>query len=212
MFSDSLRRRRRSRTFRRERTRRSCRRSCDLFDKEEVTISNDLFLRRTNPLVERCIRCVEQALTGRNLAKEPIDAVLLVGGSSNFLEVRDRVRAFFDGRDVIRSSLGDGLSTAKGAGLMALQVGAHPEFSVQEVCPVLLGMCLRNKTRHGFVKHVITASDPIPKTATYGCATVFDNQTSALSRIYHGDEDVPIDRNLNMSFVISNLPHERREV
>ena len=36
----------------------------DLFDREEdVTISYDLFLQRTNAHFERCTRCVEQALT-----------------------------------------------------------------------------------------------------------------------------------------------------
>ena len=188
----------------------------DLFDREEeVTISYDLFLQRTNALFERCIRCVEQALTVRDLAKESIDAVLMVGGSSNFLEVRDRVRGFFGGKDVIWSSIENPLSTAKGAGLMALQIGAHPElFSVGEVCPMSLGFCFRNeKTGLDSVQHVIRASDPIPKTVTHGCTTVFDNQTLALIKIYQGNEDVALDWNVIMSFHISNLPPRKaREV
>ena len=74
------------------------------------------------------------------------------------------------------------------------------------------GMGFRNKqTGLGFVKHGIRASDPILKTVTPGSITIF-NQTLTLRKIYHGDEDTPLDWNLNMSFEISILQRERREV
>ena len=186
----------------------------DIFEgDEEVTVSHDLLLQRTNPLFERCIVRVPQALTVCDLVKESIDAVLMVSCSSNFLEVRDRVLGFFDGRDVIRNSIENMFSTGKGAGLMALQVGAHPElFSIHQVRPMSLEMGFRNKqTGLDSVLHGIRTSDPILKMATFGRLTAADNQTPTLSRIYQGDGDVPLDRNLITSFEISSLPHERLE-
>ena len=99
----------------------------DLFDGEDVTVSYDIFRRLTNSLFEQCVQCVEQPLTVRDLARELIGAVLMVSGGSNFLQVRDRVLAFFDWRDVIRTSLENMLSTAKRACLATHQVGAHAE-------------------------------------------------------------------------------------
>ena len=45
------------------------------------------FVARTNPLFERCIHSVEQALTVSDLAKESIDAVLTDGSVANVVLV-----------------------------------------------------------------------------------------------------------------------------
>ena len=75
------------------------------------------------------------------------------------------------------------------------------------------GISLRNvQSGRDFGYHVIRASDLIPKTATFGCLTASDNQTSTLIKINQGEEDVPLDRNRITSINVSNLPTRKAEV
>ena len=51
---------------------------------------------------------------------------------------------------------------------MVYNIGANLNlFTVQEVCPLSLGICFTNgKTHTDYIKHLINASDPIPKVVT----------------------------------------------
>ena len=71
-------------------------------DNVYIAVGYSEFLEQSRPLFYRCMACVETALAVRNVPKESIDRVVLVGGSSLFAEVQRRLREFFSPEIVFR--------------------------------------------------------------------------------------------------------------
>ena len=184
----------------------------DKFIDKKVTLDSEEFARKTEYLFQRCMVCVERALSKANIGKDTITKVLMVGGSSKFEEVRRRLYAFFDGRVPIQQDTDYLLSVAKGAGHLAFALASGmTNFLVHEVCPLSLGMLhVRQGTNTPYIEQLIRASEPIPATRSIVSETHVDNQDMVSFCVYQGDETVPVAENFIASFHIKNLPKRKK--
>jgi molecular chaperone DnaK (HSP70) len=72
------------------------------------------FERACEPLFERSVAPVVQALENANVKAGEVDELVLVGGSSRLLAVRRRLQAHFGGRE-LRTTVDPDLAVALGA-------------------------------------------------------------------------------------------------
>jgi L1 cell adhesion molecule like protein len=156
-------------------------------------------------LFDECIRTVESCLSDSKIYKSDIDDVVLVGGSSRIPKVQDLLQDFFKGKDLCKSINLDE-AVAYGAAVQAaiLSEGFNnvPNLVLRDVTPLSLGIAINVED----VMDVViprNTSVPVKKTEQY--STVYDNQCSALIKVYEGERARAADNNLLGSFSLSCL-------
>lgn len=83
----------------------------------------DWFCEVINPEIDEAIECLEKTIRQSGLGEANIDAVLLVGGSSNLLPLRDKMKKKFGDRVI---SPDDKMwSVARGASIITIESGAY---------------------------------------------------------------------------------------
>lgn len=92
----------------------------------DVEISRSEFEQRIEPLVQRSLGFVEEALQKARVSREQIDHVLLVGGSTSIPLVQRYLADYF-GEAKLRRNLDPMKCVAQGAGIMAAVLGEIKE-------------------------------------------------------------------------------------
>ncbi|KAK2360754.1 heat shock cognate 70 kDa protein [Trifolium repens] len=154
-------------------------------------------------LFDECIRTVESCLSDSKIYKSDIDDVVLVGGSSRIPKVQDLLQDFFKGKDLCKSINLDE-AVAYGAAVQAaiLSEGFNnvPNLVLRDVTPLSLGIAVNVED----VMDVViprNTSVPVKKTEQY--STAYDNQCSALIKVYEGERARATDNNLLGLFSLS---------
>jgi len=183
-----------------------------------VTLTRTEFNALVQPLVDRTIAACRQAVadarlgtgkreegklggeTGPNLSP-PLDAVLLVGGSTRVPLVYEAVSAFF-GQPANRSLDPDEV-VALGAAIQAdILAGNRRDVLLLDVTPLTLGI----ETLGGLLDPIIPRNSKIPTKAGRQYTTSVDGQVNLKIAVYQGERDqVSQNRKLG-EFVLSGLP------
>lgn len=137
-------------------------------------------------LVAKTIECMDKCLQGASLAREEIDEIFLVGGSSALVEVHDQIFAAF-GKEPYKSMISPALSISQGA--------AH--YCNQIMLPTVRGPKVHETSIHAFgieiagrrFLEVIKQGEVIPeeglrREAPYTMETNFDDITSMAIVVY----------------------------
>lgn len=157
-------------------------------------------------LFEKSIELVEEALNDANMAKEDINDIVLVGGSSRIPKVQELLKEFFDGKE-LNKTVNPDEAVANGAAIQAAMIqnqlnDRNKGITLADVCPLSLGTAVLD----GSVLQVIKRNTPIPIEKSEILQTVYDNQIMALIDIYEGERVMAIDNHLLGSFVIDEIP------
>ena len=182
-------------------------------DFDDYELSLDKFEEINQKLIDRVLSPVERLLNSAKISKEKIDAIILVGGSSNMRFVKKKLTQFF-GKEPY-NGVNPEEAVAIGAGIVASKFieGIDPncemkKLKYKDICPISIG----TSDIDGTMAVLIRKGTAIPCSKTERFHTVLYRQDTFPVDIYEG-ENVYIQDNFHLDdFTVYNLPSCEDEI
>ena len=167
-------------------------------------ISRARFESLNEHLFKKILDCIQTTLADAKLQKKDINAVLMVGGSSRILKIRQLVQEFLPSVPLVNSGNPEE-TVARGAAIQASLIKAPSAQLMQvvliDVCPLSLGI----RSENDVMSVIIKRNSTVPCQATKAFQTVKDNQQSINFPIFEGERSIASENNKLDSFKIEDI-------
>jgi molecular chaperone HscA len=153
------------------------------------------------PFIAKTIDSCKEALADSGIAREEIEAVVLVGGSTRVPAVKNAVAAFF-GRAPF-DELNPDEVVALGAAVQAdILAGKTTDMLLLDVTPLSLGL----ETMGGLMDVLIPRNTKIPSKAGRQYTTQKDGQSGMRISVFQGERDLVSDNRKLAEFNLTGIP------
>ena len=172
--------------------------------KYQREITRQQFEKLMEPILQRTVGPVKQAMKDAGLTPEQINEVALVGGSTRIPRVRQMVRDLFKREP--HSELNPDEVVALGAAVQADILGGGSEATkdmlLLDVTPLSLGI----EALGGVVAKIIHRNSTIPASATEHFTTGVEGQTNVAIHVLQGERELAKDNRSLARFDLKGIP------
>lgn len=166
----------------------------------QAVLTQDALKHLIQPLIKRTMQCVDQALRDAALTPVDIAGVVLVGGSTRLLAVREAVESHF-AKPPLADANPDEV-VALGAALQAHALTRGAEHLLLDVTPLSLGL----ETMGGIVEKIIHRNTPIPVSVSQEFTTYQDGQGSMKIHVLQGEREKAEHCRSLGQFILTGIP------
>jgi L1 cell adhesion molecule like protein len=154
---------------------------------------------------KKCFIPVDKALSDAKLDKHSIDEIILVGGSTRILKIREMIKNYF-GKEP-KNEVNPDEAVAYGAAVQGFILKGNGDEKTSsivllDVTPLSLGVEVAGK----LMSKIIERNHSIPCSKEQIFTTYSDNQTAVKIDVYEGEREFTKDNNLLGSLELSGIP------
>ena len=167
-------------------------------------ITREQFEHLIEPIIDRTVGPVKQALKDANLKPEQIDEVVLVGGSTRIPKVRALVKEMFHREPHIDLNPDEvvTLGAAVQANILAGGSQATENMLLLDVTPLSLGI----EVAGGVTDKIILRNSTIPASSTQFYTTQIDGQANVAIHVLQGERELAKDCRSLARFDLKGIP------
>jgi len=172
-----------------------------------MTLSRAKLEQIVDPLIQKTLKPVEQALKDAKIKVTDIDEIVLVGGMTRMPKIVETVTKFF-GKEPNKSVNPDEV-VAVGAAVQAGVLGGEvKDVLLLDVTPLTLGI----ETLGGVSTPLISKNTTIPTSKSQVFSTAADNQTQVEINVLQGERAMAADNKSLGRFILDGIPPAPRGV